>query len=112
MSILLEYTDIIIITCIFLSSITVMTSSLMAIAQEDIKKIIAYSTMSQLAQEYISYSNIFRHQTICVKTIILIIIVNSQITKARDYYNHYNFKIFNSSTIIRLLQYINYVLIR
>src|ERR1700712_580842 len=71
--------------------------------------------MSQLAQEYTSHSSIFRHQTICVESINrIIIIVNSQITKARDYFynNHYNFKFFNSSTIIRLFQHVMSVLIR
>jgi len=71
--------------------------------------------MSQLAQEYTSHSSIFRHQTICVESInIIIIIVNSQVTKARDYFynNHYNFKFFNPSTIIRLFQHIMSVLIR
>jgi len=90
-------------------------SSLIGLFQQDIKKVIAYSTMSQLAQEYTTHLSIFRHQTICVESInIIIIIVNSQITKARDYLydNHYSFKFFNSSTIIRLYLYIVSVLIR
>ena len=92
-----------------------MFSSLIGLFQQDIKKVIAYSTMSQLAREYTSHSSIFRHQTICAKAInIIIIIANSQITKARDYFenNHYNFKFFNSSTIIRLFQQFMSVLIR
>lgn len=92
-----------------------MFSSLIGLFQQDIKKVIAYSTMSQLAREYTSHSSIFRHQTICAEAInIIIIIANSQITKARDYFqnNHYNFKFFNSSTIIRLFQQFMSVLIR
>ncbi|MCO8751342.1 hypothetical protein KLO70_18235 [Clostridioides difficile] len=82
---------------------TTIFSSIIGLFQQDIKKVIAYSTMSQLAQEYTIHSSIFRHQTICVEVIYNII--NSQITKARDYlYNHYNVKFFNSSTIIRLYQ--------
>ena len=82
-----------------------MFSSLIGLFQQDIKKVIAYSTMSQLAQKYTLHS-IFRHQTICVEAFRLIVEkANSQITKARGYFNnHYNFKFFNSSTTIRLLQ--------
>ena len=86
-----------------------MFSSLIGLFQQDIKKVIAYSTMSQLAREYTSHSSIFRHQTICAEAInIIIIIANSQITKARDYFqnNHYNFKFFNSSTIIGLFRHL------
>ena len=42
-----------------------MFSSLIGLFQQDIKKVIAYSTMSQLAREYTSHSSIFRHQTVC-----------------------------------------------
>jgi len=40
-------------------------SSLIGLFQQDIKKVIAYSTMSQLARERIDILNMFRHQTIC-----------------------------------------------
>jgi len=40
-------------------------SSLIGLYQQDIKKVIAYSTMSQLAQKYTTHSSIFNHQTIC-----------------------------------------------
>ncbi len=112
---LIEYSSTVLILCLWIGAITTIFSSLIGLFQQDIKKVIAYSTMSQLAQEYTSHSSIFRHQTICVETInIIIIIVNSQITKARDYFynNHYNFKFFNSSTIIWLYQHIISVLIR
>jgi hypothetical protein len=44
-------------------------SSLIGLFQQDIKKVIAYSTMSQLAQEYNIHSIIFIHQTVCEKII-------------------------------------------
>jgi len=112
---LIEYSSTILLICLWLGSITTIFSSLIGLFQQDIKKVIAYSTMSQLAREYIIHLNIFRHQTICVEAIInIFIIVNSQITKARDYYNknHYNFKFFNSSAIIRLYKEIISNLIR
>lgn len=69
--------------------------------QNDIKKVIAYSTMSQLAREYIEF-NILRHQTICVG-VIRKIIINSQITKAHNYsiYNYISINFFNSSSAMR-----------
>jgi NADH-ubiquinone oxidoreductase chain 5 len=45
---LIEYSDTVLLICLWLGSITTMTSSLIGFFQEDIKKIIAYSTMSQL----------------------------------------------------------------
>ena len=112
---LIEYSSTVLLICLWLGAITTVFSSLIGLFQQDIKKIIAYSTMSQLAREYTTHLSIFRHQTICVEAIHnTIIIANSQITKARDYLydNHYNFKFFNSSTIIRLYQYLISVLIR
>jgi hypothetical protein len=104
---LIEYSSTVLLICLWLGALTTVFSSIIGLFQQDIKKVIAYSTMSQLAREYIFHSNIFRHQTICVEAINkLIILANSQITKARDYYNHYNFKFFNSSTIIRFLHYV------
>lgn len=112
---LIEYSSTVLLLCLWLGAITTVFSSLIGLFQQDIKKVIAYSTMSQLAQEYISYSSIFRHQTICVEAKNkIIILANSQITKARDYFysNHYNFKSFNSSTIIGLFLHFLSVLIR
>lgn len=100
---LIEYSSTVLLLCLWVGGITTIFSSIIGLFQQDIKKVIAYSTMSQLAQEYTIHSSIFRHQTICVEVIYNII--NSQITKARDYlYNHYNVKFYNSSTIIRLYQ--------
>src|ERR1700761_6042973 len=45
---LIEYSNTVLIICLWLGSVTTMTSSLIGFFQEDIKKIIAYSTMSQL----------------------------------------------------------------
>ena len=112
---LIEYSSTVLMLCLCLGAVTTVFSSLIGLFQQDIKKVIAYSTMSQLAQEYTTHPSIFRHQTICVEAICnKTTIVNSQITKARDYLynNHCNFKFFNSSTIIRLYQCIMSVLIR
>jgi hypothetical protein len=111
---LIEYSSTVLMLCLWLGAITTVFSSLIGLFQQDIKKVIAYSTMSQLARKYTAHSSIFRHQTICVEAIGINTIANSQITKARDYYinNHYNFKFLNSSTIIRLHLYILCGLIR
>lgn len=105
---LLEYSSTVLILCLWLGAITTVFSSLIGLFQQDIKKVIAYSTMSQLAREYTTRSSIFRYQTICVEAIHKNTIANSQITKARDYLynNHCNFKFLNSSTITRLHLYI------
>jgi len=112
---LIEYSSTVLLLCLWLGAITTVFSSLIGLFQQDIKKVIAYSTMSQLAQKYTELRSIFRHQTICVEAICNIItIANSQITKARDYLynNHCNFKFFNSFTIIRLYMNIMSVLIK
>lgn len=115
---LIEYSSTVLLICLWLGAITTVFSSLIGLFQQDIKKVIAYSTMSQLAREYITHSNIFWHQTIYVKVNInkfnIINMINSQITKARDYCynNHYNIQLFNSSTIIRLFSHMLSVLIR
>ena len=93
---LIEYSSTVLILCLWLGAITTVFSSLVGLFQQDIKKVIAYSTMSQLAQEYINY-DIFRHQTICVE---IISIINSQVTKALNYsvnqYNYINSNFLNS----------------
>ena len=114
---LIEYSSVVLLLTLWLGAVTTVFSSLIGLFQQDIKKVIAYSTLSQLAREYTSHSSIFRHQTICVEASLNHSNkreANSQITKARDYFkgNHYNFKFFNSSTIIWLFQIILYELIR
>ena len=98
---LIEYSTIVLMSCLILGAITTVFSSLIGLFQQDIKKVIAYSTMSQLARECKNHFITFRYQTICVEVIILFFIANSQITKAHDYllYSHYNVNIFNSSLI-------------
>ena len=76
---LIEYSNTVLLLCLWIGAITTVFSSLIGLFQQDIKKVIAYSTMSQLAREFIIY-NIFRHQAICVEFVKT---NNSQITKAR-----------------------------
>src|SRR6201997_797681 len=45
---LLEYSSLILLLCLWLGAITTVFSSLIGLFQQDIKKVIAYSTMSQL----------------------------------------------------------------
>jgi hypothetical protein len=82
-------------------AVTAFFAASVGLFQNDIKKVIAYSTMSQMAREYISFI-ILRHRTVCVKLIILII-SNSQITKAHNYsiYNYISNNFFNSSSAMR-----------
>jgi len=119
---LIEYSSTVLILCLWIGAITTVFSSLIGLFQQDIKKVIAYSTMSQLARECI-LKYIFRHQTICVEVIYeniykVLSIINSQITKARCCFvflfffsknekknNGCSFKFLSSFTIIRLHQY-------
>lgn len=110
---LIEFSSTVLIICLWLGAITTIFSSLIGLFQQDIKKVIAYSTMSQLAQECNTYLITFRHQTICVEVNINIIyyivnMINSQITKAHDYKlnNHISYNLFNSSLINWLYNYI------
>ena len=104
---LIEYSSTILILALWIGSFTTVFSSLIGLFQQDIKKVIAYSTMSQLAQDINSkYIVNNRHQTICVETFFEIK-VNSQITKARKHYSVYISNIlFNSLTKLIWLFYI------
>ncbi len=51
---IIEYSDTILLICLWLGGITTMFSSLIGFYQKDIKKIIAYSTMSQLGMMVLS----------------------------------------------------------
>lgn len=78
---ILEYTPSVLIIILYLGGITTIVSGLIATVTNDIKRVIALSTMSQLAQEI--YISDFRHQTICVGVNnIWLLFINSQITKA------------------------------
>lgn len=100
---LIEYSSTVLLLCLWIGAITTVFSSIIGLFQQDIKKVIAYSTMSQLALVYNYILIIYKYQTICVKVIFYII--NSQITKAHDYIiNHISINIFNSS-ITLLWQY-------
>jgi NADH:ubiquinone oxidoreductase subunit 5 (subunit L)/multisubunit Na+/H+ antiporter MnhA subunit len=94
---LIEYSNTLLLISLWIGAITTVFSSLIGLFQQDIKKVIAYSTMSQLARRYNFFSLIIsRHQTICVG--IIIFIINSQITKAHNYimYNYINNGLFSS----------------
>ena len=95
---LIEYSSTVLILCLWLGAITTVFSSLIGFFQQDIKKVIAYSTMSWLALRNNIY--IITNQTVCVD------IIDSQITKAHDYlrrssYNHINNSFFNSFFAMR-----------
>lgn len=110
---LIEYSSTVLLLCLWVGAITTVFSSVIGLFQQDIKKVIAYSTMSQLARECNTHSIIFRHQTIYVKVIFNILnhiinMINSQITKAHDSLlkSHINSNLFNSSLFQRLYYYI------
>lgn len=92
---LIEYSNTVLLLCLWIGAITTVFSSLIGLFQQDIKKVIAYSTMSQLAQGYNCVPFVIsRYQTICVK--VKENIANSQITKAHNYLNNYiNNNLFN-----------------
>lgn len=107
---LIEYSSTVLILCLWLGAITTVFSSLVGLFQQDIKKVIAYSTMSQLAREH--RLNVFRHQTICVELSNKydFLLGNSQITKALNYteiadYNYISSNLFNSFSKIGLYVY-------
>ena len=107
---LIEYSSTVLLFCLWIGSITTIFSSIIGLFQQDIKKVIAYSTMSRLAQDYNYNLIVFKYQTICVEFIFnnlnkVILISNSQITKAHGYYfnNYININLFNSSITIQWL---------
>lgn len=93
---LIEYSNTVLLLCLWLGAITSIFSSLIGLFQQDIKKVIAYSTMSQLARIYNNIIIIiYRNQAVCVE-FILLWVNNSQITKAHDYLNNHISKSFKS----------------
>lgn len=114
---LIEYSSTVLLLCLWLGAITTVFSSLVGLFQQDIKKIIAYSTMSQLARECNIHLITFRHQTICAKLIFknlyeIINMINSQITKAHGYLfnSHISYNLFNS-LLINWLYYYTYIFV-
>ena len=97
---LIEQSELVLSIIMITGAVTSFFGASVGLFQNDIKKIIAYSTLSQLAREY-NTSIIFRHQTICVEP-IKYIRGNSQITKAYNYifYNYKKNNLFNSFSII------------
>ena len=103
---LIEYSNTVLLLCLWIGAITTVFSSLIGLFQQDIKKVIAYSTMSQLARIYNRCVNfhkllpiIYKNQTICVEVLLnKINLSNSQITKSHGYvnYNHISNSFFNS----------------
>jgi NADH-ubiquinone oxidoreductase chain 5 len=51
---LIEYSSTVLLLCLWLGAITTVFSSLIGLFQQDIKKVIAYSTMSQLGMMVIA----------------------------------------------------------
>src|SRR6202023_4251048 len=92
---LLEQSELALTIIMVTGAVTSFFAASVGLFQNDIKKVIAYSTMSQLAREYNKFI-IFRYQTICVE-LITIKISNSQITKSHTYskYNYIHNNFFN-----------------
>nr|YP_010424044.1 NADH dehydrogenase subunit 5 [Aspergillus sclerotioniger]USH57643.1 NADH dehydrogenase subunit 5 [Aspergillus sclerotioniger] len=90
---LIEYSSTVLVLCLWLGAITTVFSSLIGLFQQDIKKVIAYSTMSQLARQH-NILIMFTNQTIYVEARLNL--VNSQITKALKYYVNNNIYISNN----------------
>lgn len=109
----IEYSSTVLILCLWVGAITTVFSSLVGLFQQDIKKVIAYSTMSPLARKCNIHLITLRHQTICVELIFKNLIHNmiySQITKAHDYLlnSHISYNLFNS-LFIHWLYYYTYI---
>jgi Proton-conducting membrane transporter len=98
---LIEQSELALNVIMILGAVTGFFAASVGLFQNDIKKVIAYSTMSQLARKYNKFI-IFRNRTIFVE-LIRIIIGNSQITKAHNYskHNYISNNFFNSSSAMR-----------
>jgi NADH:ubiquinone oxidoreductase subunit 4 (subunit M) len=98
---LIEQSEFALTVIMITGAVTAFFAASVGLFQNDIKKVIAYSTMSQLAREYKNFF-IFRYRTICVE-VIKYKIMNSQITKAHNYiiYNYISNSFFNSFSAMR-----------
>lgn len=106
---ILEYTPSVLIIILYLGGITTIVSGLIATVTNDIKRVIALSTMSLLAQDIwppLLGGLYIRHQTICVEVYIYMLLshilyyINSQITKARILYMKYFYNIYFNSFLL------------
>lgn len=136
---ILEYAPSILLVITILGGITTLVSGLIAVAANDIKKVIALSTMSQskLARKYI-FTYIFRNLAICVELLLLGIMLlrtyrfikskvkytlnklyfsynsNSQITKAHIYNHYYGYEYISNAlynSFIAMRQYWQFVIV-
>ena len=100
---LLEYSSTTLAIITVIGSFTALFAASIALVHNDIKKVIAYSTMSQLARDQIDqkiYDLEIVNQTICVEShMMYMMCYNSQVTKTRMgiskiyYYNSNKFKL-------------------
>src|SRR5215472_2539933 len=98
---LIEQSELALIIIMITGAVTAFFAASVGLFQNDIKKVIAYSTMSQLAREYNKFI-IFMYQTIC-EELIINMIINSQITKTCycKYYNYNNNSFLNLFFAVR-----------
>ena len=98
---LIEQSELALIIIMVTGAVTAFFAASVGLFQNDIKKVIAYSTMSQLAREYNKFI-IFMYQTIC-EELIINMIINSQITKTCycKYYNYNSNSFFNLFFAVR-----------
>ena len=78
---LIEYSSTVLILSLWLGAITSIFSSLIGLFQQDIKKVIAYSTMSQLARECNIHLITLRYQTIYEKIIFILYLYETFVYK-------------------------------
>ena len=135
---ILEYAPSILLAITILGGITTLVSGLIAVAVNDIKKVIALSTMSQskLARKYIC-KYIFRNLAICVELLLGILLLkaneliiskvkytlnklyfsynsNSQITKAHIYNHYYGYEYISNAlytSFFAMRQYWQFVIV-
>jgi NADH-ubiquinone oxidoreductase chain 5 len=67
---LIEYSSTVLLLCLWIGAITTVFSSLIGLFQQDIKKVIAYSTMSQLAHFQSLHPNYKPSQAIACSTLL------------------------------------------
>jgi len=83
---LIEFSSTVLLLCLWIGAITTIFSSIIGLFQQDIKKVIAYSTMSRLAQDYNYNLIVFRYQTIYEKIICILKIIKYNIFIYKIYF--------------------------